>query len=210
MPGKVTGNGSRFTFDYTGARHRHCDQPAAEGRGAASPSTRPSPTSTVPAPRAGRRSAAPAARRRALVARARPAEAAGTDRRRTGVPPTDRASRRRGSAMYAPWTGGNIDEGWTRWVLEQYEFDLHDDSQRRHPRRQAAAAVRRDHPGRPDPARNRRRLRRARDPAGVPRRHRRDRRRQPGAVRRRRRHARSRLAPRPIWRSISCRFRSAT
>jgi hypothetical protein len=25
-------------------------------------------------------------------------------------------------AMYQPWTGGNMDEGWTRWVLEQYEF----------------------------------------------------------------------------------------
>jgi len=24
--------------------------------------------------------------------------------------------------VYSPWTGGNIDEGWTRWVLEQYEF----------------------------------------------------------------------------------------
>jgi hypothetical protein len=24
--------------------------------------------------------------------------------------------------LYSPWTGGNIDEGWTRWVLEQYEF----------------------------------------------------------------------------------------
>src|SRR4051812_8778885 len=27
-------------------------------------------------------------------------------------------------AMYSPWTGGNMDEGWTRWVLEQYEFNL--------------------------------------------------------------------------------------
>jgi hypothetical protein len=27
-------------------------------------------------------------------------------------------------ALYAPWTGGNIDEGWTRWVLEQYEFNV--------------------------------------------------------------------------------------
>ena len=27
-------------------------------------------------------------------------------------------------AMYQPWTGGNIDEGWTRWLLEQYEFNL--------------------------------------------------------------------------------------
>jgi hypothetical protein len=25
-------------------------------------------------------------------------------------------------ALYAPWTGGNMDQGWTRWVLEQYEF----------------------------------------------------------------------------------------
>jgi hypothetical protein len=24
--------------------------------------------------------------------------------------------------LYSPWTGGDIDEGWTRWVLEQYEF----------------------------------------------------------------------------------------
>jgi hypothetical protein len=24
--------------------------------------------------------------------------------------------------LYYPWTGGNMDEGWTRWVLEQYEF----------------------------------------------------------------------------------------
>ena len=26
--------------------------------------------------------------------------------------------------MYSPWTGGNMDDGWTRWVLEQYEFNL--------------------------------------------------------------------------------------
>jgi hypothetical protein len=25
--------------------------------------------------------------------------------------------------VYAPWAGGNVDEGWTRWVLEQYEFN---------------------------------------------------------------------------------------
>jgi hypothetical protein len=25
-------------------------------------------------------------------------------------------------ATYQPWTGGSMDEGWTRWVLEQYEF----------------------------------------------------------------------------------------
>jgi hypothetical protein len=37
-------------------------------------------------------------------------------------------------ALYAPWTGGNIDEGWTRWVLEQYGFDpttVHNEEMRR-------------------------------------------------------------------------------
>jgi hypothetical protein len=32
--------------------------------------------------------------------------------------------------MYQPWAGGNMDEGWTRWVLEQYDFastPLHND-----------------------------------------------------------------------------------
>ncbi len=27
-------------------------------------------------------------------------------------------------ALYSPWTGGSMDEGWTRWVLEQYEFGV--------------------------------------------------------------------------------------
>ncbi len=27
-------------------------------------------------------------------------------------------------ALYSPWTSGNIDEGWTRWVLDQYEFPV--------------------------------------------------------------------------------------
>lgn len=26
--------------------------------------------------------------------------------------------------MYQPFTGGNMDEGWTRWVLEHYQFNL--------------------------------------------------------------------------------------
>ena len=108
--------------------------------------------------------------------------------------------------MYQPWTGGNIDEGWTRWVLEQYRVQPDADSQRRHPRRQAAAAVRRDHPRRSDAARDRRRLRRASDSPGVSRRHRRGRRRQTEAVHRRRRHADHAWATRATWRSNSCRF----
>jgi hypothetical protein len=26
--------------------------------------------------------------------------------------------------LYSPWTGGSMDEGWTRWILEQYEFTV--------------------------------------------------------------------------------------
>jgi hypothetical protein len=36
--------------------------------------------------------------------------------------------------MYQPWGGGNMDEGWTRWVLEQYGFDstaIHNDDVRK-------------------------------------------------------------------------------
>jgi hypothetical protein len=35
--------------------------------------------------------------------------------------------------IYQPWGGGNMDEGWTRWVLEQYGFEstaLHNDDVR--------------------------------------------------------------------------------
>ena len=33
--------------------------------------------------------------------------------------------------MYQPFGGGNMDEGWTRWVLEQYRFQSHHAPQRR-------------------------------------------------------------------------------
>jgi hypothetical protein len=47
-------------------------------------------------------------------------------------------------AMYQPWTGGNMDEGWTRWVLEQYEFNLtpiHNDDIRKGDLRQRFDAI---------------------------------------------------------------------
>lgn len=46
--------------------------------------------------------------------------------------------------MYQPWTGGNMDEGWTRWVLEQYEFNLtpiHNDDIRKGDLRQRFDAI---------------------------------------------------------------------
>ncbi len=42
---------------------------------------------------------------------------------RTGAPNTQSiALHAPRIGMYQPWNGGNMDEGWTRWVLEQYEF----------------------------------------------------------------------------------------
>ena len=52
----------------------------------------------------------------------------------------DGASQAPRIGLYPPWTGGNMDEGWTRWVLEQYEFDVDDAPQRGRPRRTAARA----------------------------------------------------------------------
>ena len=50
--------------------------------------------------------------------------------------------------MYQPFGGGNMDEGWTRWVLEQYGFQsttLHNADVRAGG---AEGQVRRDHPPR--------------------------------------------------------------
>ena len=97
------------------------------------------------------------------------------ERRHRGATAADqsRSDRRRASGCTPPWTGGNMDEGWTRWVLEQYEFNpttIHNADIRTGELRQRFDAV-----ILPDQAaaRNRRRLRRRDDPAGVPRRHRR-------------------------------------
>ena len=37
------------------------------------------------------------------------------------MPATQVGARARESALYRPWNDA-IDEGWTRWLLEQYEF----------------------------------------------------------------------------------------
>ena len=55
--------------------------------------------------------------------------------------------------MYNTWSGGNMDEGWTRWVLERYRVRLHHACTTSDIRtRRAAPAVRRDHPAGPDAA----------------------------------------------------------
>lgn len=51
------------------------------------------------------------------------AKSLGIDARAADVPPGTPAARIRAprTALYQPW-GGNMDEGWTRWLLEQNEF----------------------------------------------------------------------------------------
>jgi hypothetical protein len=114
MPGRVVGNGTRFAFDYSGP-----DTAIAINRlldaGAHVEFDGPS------------RAAATLVNRDLLDSLAREfglivtAGAQTTDVASARVPPL--ALRAPRVAVYSPWTGGNADEGWTRWVLEQYEFE---------------------------------------------------------------------------------------
>ncbi len=112
--GAVTGSGPQFTFEYAGA-----DSAIAVNRllkaGARVEFDR---ESRIAVSRVERPAVDEVAREFGLqvTAAERAAESAGTE------PPlaVTRAPR---VAVYSPWTGGNMDEGWTRWVLERYEFE---------------------------------------------------------------------------------------
>jgi Zinc carboxypeptidase len=113
VAGSVTGSGSRFVFEYTGP-----DSAIAMNRlmkdGAHLSFDGPSHVSVTGI---ARLKIEAAARDFGLSVRAQNPEP-GT---RIPEPIAFHAPR---VAMYQPWTGGNMDEGWTRWVLEQYEFNL--------------------------------------------------------------------------------------
>jgi hypothetical protein len=115
LAGDVTGTGVRFGFDYKGP-----DTAIAINRllkdGAHVSFDGPSHVSATNVPRA----------RIEAVARDFALSVKGSDiRTKTGEPKTSNVDIRAPRvAMYQPWTGGNMDEGWTRWVLEQYEFNL--------------------------------------------------------------------------------------
>ncbi len=110
--GRVSGSGPRFTFEYSGA-----DTATAMNRlfkaGARLSFDQPSHVSATGVPREVMEVVA-----RELGLQVSAGEAP------TSVLPGAIAFRRPRVAVYAPWTGGNIDEGWTRWVLEQHEFDI--------------------------------------------------------------------------------------
>jgi Zinc carboxypeptidase len=126
IPGKVSGTGPRFTFDYFGADTSIAINRLlkAGGRVAFEPplvgttGTADLPRTRVAVTGIGRDTVEPIARELSLTVTAdngRPA----SDEISTSI---DIRTPRVG--MYYPWTGGNVDEGWTRWVLEQYEFPV--------------------------------------------------------------------------------------
>jgi hypothetical protein len=113
VAGRVEGMGARYTFEYAGP-----DTAAAINRllklGARVEFDRRAGVSVT---RAGRDQVDGIAREFGLMVTA-------TDRPEE---PHEEASlvvtRTPRVALYAPFTSGNMDEGWTRWVLEQYEFE---------------------------------------------------------------------------------------
>ncbi len=112
--GDVSGGGARFGFDYIGA-----DTAIAINRllkdGATVAFDGASHVSVTGIPRA----------KVETVAKDFGLSVKASDPRTQNQNPEPRvAFRAPRVAMYQPWTGGNMDEGWTRWVLEQYEFTL--------------------------------------------------------------------------------------
>jgi hypothetical protein len=111
--GKVTGTGQRFVFDYRGAdtaivlnrllkEGSEVSFEQADGLSRVAVAGAPRPRLEALAAEFGLDVKAGAAVRGGAGLRIRAP--------RLGV--------------YQPWGGGNMDEGWTRWVLEQYEFPL--------------------------------------------------------------------------------------
>ncbi len=111
--GRVTGSGPRFVFDYRGPDTAIAiNRLLADGADAVLLPGEPHARVAVTGVSSSRMQAIAA--ELALDVTAGPAARAETGTR-------IRAPR---VAMYQPWGGGNMDEGWTRWVLEQYGFTL--------------------------------------------------------------------------------------
>jgi hypothetical protein len=115
MPGQVAGSGGRFAFDYQGA-----DTALAINRllkdSARVVFDAPSRVSVTGVPR----------NKIDAIAKQFGLWVTASDQTKRPAGPSEEsglAVHAPRIALYSPWTGGNIDEGWTRWVLEQYEFN---------------------------------------------------------------------------------------
>ncbi|HWW84355.1 MAG TPA: hypothetical protein VNZ26_12170, partial [Vicinamibacterales bacterium] len=119
--GEVIGNGSRYGFDYKGpdtalAINRLLKDGAHVGFEAPADHSSPARVSVTGISRA---KIEQVAKEQGLTVKT--SEGAS---RKPGVVEQAVPFHAPRIAMYQPWTGGNMDEGWTRWVLEQYEFTL--------------------------------------------------------------------------------------
>src|SRR3954462_11685484 len=117
IDGRVTGNGPRYVFDYRGAdAAKAMNRLLKDGAKLAFESTAATDGRTdrvwiLSAPKASLDAVASGIGLQIKTAEGpAPAGAIAVKAPRIG--------------MYSPWTGGNMDEGWTRWVLEQYDFNL--------------------------------------------------------------------------------------
>ena len=121
MDGKVTGNGPRFVFDYRGADAAKAMNRLLKDGARVTLET----TADTSDPAGGRRSRVwvTNAPRKSLdiVAAGLGIQIKTAD---GPLPAAGLAVKAPRVGMYSPWTGGNMDEGWTRWVLEQYDFTL--------------------------------------------------------------------------------------
>jgi hypothetical protein len=121
LPGDVTGNGSRFTFEYKGPDTAIAINRLLRDGAKVSFKTSLDRQSRVFVTNVSRSRLDELARGFGLKVTA--SDAAGTKDQEPSLKDESVLEAPR-VAMYQPWTGGNMDEGWTRWVLEQYEFNL--------------------------------------------------------------------------------------
>src|SRR5262249_12909885 len=126
LEGHVTGNGPRFVFDYRGAdAARAMNALLAHGARVTIEPARDKAPARIAVAGVARKAIEDVATELGFDVRSEAAAAAS--------PATALRIRAPRIAMYQPWTGGNMDEGWTRWVLEQYGFKsvpLHNDEVR--------------------------------------------------------------------------------
>jgi hypothetical protein len=121
MAGKVTGNGQRFTFDYAGPDGAIAINRLLKGGASislASAREGAEQVGKVTVTGASRQAIDAVASEFGLNIKADAASSRSTASGPNSV--TIRAPR---IGMYDTWAGGNMDEGWTRWVLEQYGFN---------------------------------------------------------------------------------------
>jgi hypothetical protein len=112
LPGSITGNGPRFMFDYDGPDGAKALNALLKQGARASIQRLAGHSARILVTGVSRKQIEDAANAFGLEVTSGVAGMAGPDT--LGI----RAPR---IGMYQPW-GGNMDEGWTRWVLEQYGF----------------------------------------------------------------------------------------